>query len=175
MADRLDISAEDCNVIYPILVKHRHVRSTSEEQCQAFLVAVLQILRSGSQCCSLPEAHGKWNAVFKRFSRWSKHGVWRSLFAGCIHHPDLQSVFIDSTINRAHPCVGGAAGGNAGDEALGRSKGGFGTKIHAITDALGNSLEFVLTGGQASDIGQAETLPALTPSGCACVCRRQRL
>jgi transposase len=30
---------------------------------------------------------------------------------------------------------------------------------------LGNPLEFVLTGGQASDIGQAETLLALTPEG----------
>ncbi|WP_153250708.1 hypothetical protein [Candidatus Methylospira mobilis] len=30
---------------------------------------------------------------------------------------------------------------------------------------MGNPLEFVLTGGQASDIGQAETLPALTPAG----------
>jgi transposase len=82
MANRLEISAEDWNVIYPIPVKHRHVRSTSEEQCRAFLVAVLQILRSGSQWCLLPETHGKWNSVFKRFSRWSKHGVWQSLFAG---------------------------------------------------------------------------------------------
>lgn len=45
---------------------------------------------------------------------------------------------------------------------MGRSKGGFTTKIHAITDALGNPLDFVLTGGQASDIGQAENLLALT-------------
>ena len=52
-------------------------------------------------------------------------------------------------------------------EALGRSKGGFTTKIHAITDALGNPLDFILTGGQASDIGQAENLLALTPEGAA--------
>ncbi|WP_228124863.1 hypothetical protein [Candidatus Methylospira mobilis] len=61
-----------------------------------------------------------------------EHGVWRSLFAGCIHHPDVQSVFIDSTINRTHPCTGGAAGGNAGDEALGRSKGGFTARIVSV-------------------------------------------
>ncbi|WP_228125268.1 transposase [Candidatus Methylospira mobilis] len=65
------MSAEDWSVIYPILMKHRHARSTSGEQSRAFLVAVLQILRSGSQWRLLPEAHGNWNAVFKRFSRWS--------------------------------------------------------------------------------------------------------
>jgi transposase len=47
----------------------------------------------------------------------------------------------------------------------GGSKGGFTTKIHAITDALGNPLDFILTPGQASDIGQAENLLALTPEG----------
>jgi transposase len=41
---------------------------------------------------------------------------------------------------------------------LGRSRGGFSTKIHAVTNALGNPLGFVLTGGQSSDIGQAEHL-----------------
>ena len=43
-------------------------------------------------------------------------------------------------------------------EALGRSRGGFSTKIHALTDALGNPLAFRLTGGQAADITQAEAL-----------------
>jgi transposase len=72
---------------------------------------------------------------------------------------------IDSTIARAHACAAGAAGSNAEAEALGRSKGGFTTKIHAITDALGNPLDFILTAGQASDIGQAEALLKLTPAG----------
>jgi len=40
-------------------------------------------------------------------------------------------------------------------QALGRSKGGFTTKIHACVDALGNPLRFVLTPGQSSEIKQA--------------------
>ena len=32
------------------------------------------------------------------------------------------------------------------------------TKIHAVVDALGNPLRFILTPGQASDINQAEAL-----------------
>lgn len=47
---------------------------------------------------------------------------------------------------------------DASSEALGRSKGGFSCKIHALTDALGYPLRFILTPGQASDIGQAEAL-----------------
>ena len=85
---------------------------------------------------------------------------------GSRQHPDLQQVLIDSTIARAHACATGAAGSNAEAEALGRSKGGFTTKIHAITDALGNPLDFILIAGQASDIGQAEALLKLTPDEC---------
>lgn len=77
----------------------------------------------------------------------------------------MQQVMIDSTIARAHPCAAGAANSNAEAEALGRSKGGFTTKIHAVTDALGNPLDFILTGGQASDVGQAASLLQLTPEG----------
>lgn len=40
-------------------------------------------------------------------------------------------------------------------ECLGRSSGGFTTKIHTLTDALGNPLKFILTGGQRNDITQA--------------------
>ena len=43
-------------------------------------------------------------------------------------------------------------------EAIGRSRGGRSTKIHAAVDALGNPLMFVLTQGQRSDFSQAELL-----------------
>jgi hypothetical protein len=55
---------------------------------------------------------------------------------GYSQHPDLQQVMIDSTIDRAYACPTGAAGSNVEAEVLGGSKGGFTTKIHAITDAL---------------------------------------
>ncbi|KJS07506.1 MAG: transposase, partial [Gammaproteobacteria bacterium BRH_c0] len=40
-------------------------------------------------------------------------------------------------------------------EAVGRSRGGLSTKIHAAVDALGNPLRLIVTGGQASEFGQA--------------------
>ena len=45
-------------------------------------------------------------------------------------------------------------GGQAA-QALGRSRGGFSTKIHVSVDGLGNPLRFILTGGQQHDITQA--------------------
>ena len=43
---------------------------------------------------------------------------------------------------------------------MGRSRGGFSTKIHASVDALGNPLRFLLTAGQRHDITQADELIA---------------
>lgn len=45
-----------------------------------------------------------------------------------------------------------------GNQALGRSVGGFSTKIHALCDALGNPLRFILSPGQQSDYKQALNL-----------------
>jgi transposase len=50
--------------------------------------------------------------------------------------------------------------GGQDDQALGRSRGGFGTKIHGSFDGLGHPVELRLTAAQASDIAQAEALLA---------------
>lgn len=51
-----------------------------------------------------------------------------------------------------------------GPQALGRSRGGFGTKIHGIVDALGNPIGFTLTGSEQADITQAPALLDKAPS-----------
>ena len=48
--------------------------------------------------------------------------------------------------------------GTQQEQALGRSRGGFSTKIHILVDALGLPLRFILTAGQRHDITQAEAL-----------------
>ena len=45
-----------------------------------------------------------------------------------------------------------------GDQALGRSRGGFTSKIHILSDGLGNPLKFIISAGQRADISQAERL-----------------
>ncbi len=41
---------------------------------------------------------------------------------------------------------------------MGRSRGGFGTKVHVAVNGLGLPVKLVLTPGQAADVTQAETL-----------------
>ncbi len=48
------------------------------------------------------------------------------------------------------------------DQAIGHSRGGPSTKIHALVDALGNPVAFDLTGGEAHDlVGADHLLPAM--------------
>src|SRR5215813_14666172 len=67
------------------------------------------------------------------------------------------TLMIDSTIVRAHQHSAGALK-KVEDQALGRSRGGLTTKIHALVDALGNPLRFLLTPGQAHDLAGADAL-----------------
>ena len=48
-------------------------------------------------------------------------------------------------------------------QALGRSRGGFSTKIHMKTDKKGHPIGFYLTGGEASDSRNFETLLDIGP------------
>jgi hypothetical protein len=63
------------------------------------------------------------------------------MFEHFAQDPDMESILLDSTIVRAHQCAAGAQkNGEQADQALGRSRGGFSTKIHVSTDGLGNPL-----------------------------------
>jgi transposase len=62
----------------------------------------------------------------------------------------------DHSARASTQCRGAEKGGF--DQAIGRSKGGLSTKIHATVDALGNPTGFHLTGGQACDLEGADVL-----------------
>jgi transposase len=125
-------------------------------RCKNFLEAICWMSYGGTPWRMLHEKYGNWNSIFKRFNAWSKKRIFDDLLAFCAQDPDLEYISIDATIVRAHACAAGY--GDQNTEGLGRSKGGFTSKIHVKVDALGNPLKFIITPGQVSDITQANLL-----------------
>ena len=118
-----------------------------------FINAVWYVAKTGIPWRDLPERFGKWDTVFHRFNEWCKGGVWKRVFEA-VRDPDLEWLMIDSTVIRAHRHAAGMNGGDD-DQALGRSRGGFGTKLHLGVEALGLPLDVHLSPGQDADITHA--------------------
>lgn len=72
-----------------------------------FVDAVLYVARTGIPWRDLPERFGHWNAVWRRFDRWSRSGVWVKVFEA-LQDPDVEWLILDSTVVRAHPSAAGA-------------------------------------------------------------------
>ena len=153
--NRIEISDEEWVRLLPYLKTLPGIHVGLPDTCRLFISASLWILRSGAQWRVLPSAQGKWNSVFKRFSRWCANGIWEKLLGYFSKQADFQDVSIDGSVIRAHACAAGAANSTAGNEALGRPKGGFSCKIHALCDALGMPIKSMLTGGQEAGCRQA--------------------
>jgi transposase len=152
------IKKEDWEHIFGILSKRKDIRTGNRLRLRVFIEAIWFMSRSGCQWRLLPERYGSWRAVHRRFKNWNDKGVWSDLFKSTTANRDMESIMIDSTIVRSHACSAGYKKDSHEQECLGRSKGGFSTKIHAVVDALGNPLRFILSAGQRNDITQAESL-----------------
>ena len=76
-----------------------------------FLEAVFWRVRTGSPWRDLPPAFGHWNSQFRRFRRWSKAGVFESLFKAMSEDVDLEYALVDGTIVQVHQKATGSKGG----------------------------------------------------------------
>ena len=144
--------------LYPILKACPGIYVGREPATRRFVAAVLWMARAGCAWRRVPDAFGRWNSLYQRFARWQEKGVWQALMEHLAADADHAWLMLDSTVVRAHACAAGAKK-TEGEPALGRSRGGCSTKLHAAGDALGNPLAFRLTAGQQGDAPQA--LPLL--------------
>jgi transposase len=81
-----------------------------------FIEAVLYLARTGVPWRDLPEAFGRWDAVYNRFRRWERRGLWRQLWEHLQTDtcPLTRHLFIDATIVRAQQHAAGALKKTAG-------------------------------------------------------------
>ncbi|WP_422821999.1 IS5 family transposase [Vreelandella subglaciescola] len=153
---RLLLRDDQWRRIEPLLHGKASDRGVTAKDNRLFVEAILWIARTGAPWRDLPDAFGRWHTAYMRYNRWCKKGVWQQIFDTLADDPDLEQLMIDGSIVRVHQQ--GAAKKAQNAEAMGTSRGGLSTKIHAAVDALGNPVRLVLTPGQASEYGAAPAL-----------------
>src|SRR5258708_4019756 len=117
------------------------------EDHRTLLNGVMWRLRTGAPRRDGPDRFGKWPTVYHRFSTLRRDGLLdgilerlqQTLDAAGLIETDLWC--IDGTNVRASRSAAGArkraVPGEPTDHALGRSRGGFGTKVHLVCDGSG--------------------------------------
>ena len=109
-----------------------------------------------------PEAH--WNSVYQYWRRWCRDGVWQQVHAAHAPLASGNTRFVDSTHVKVHRAGSNPAGGQAA-QAMGITRGGLNTKIHAVVDLAGNPVTLQFTAGQVADVTQAPVLTAELTEG----------
>jgi transposase len=184
---RHELTDEEWALLEPLLPRSGARRPYHEHR--RILNGILFVLHTGVPCRDLPERYGPWQTVYSRLRRWTTQGLWERLLS------QLQARLaeedriawtlwcIDGSVVRAHKHAAGArrggknspgAGGlpEPADHALGRSRGGFGTKVHLVTDGRGLPLALHLTGGQRQECEVLEPLLQAGGHGSAQPCWR---
>ncbi|MFI2368353.1 IS5 family transposase [Streptomyces sp. NPDC018833] len=131
-------------------------------------------VRTGVPWRDLPDEYGPWQTVYGLFRRWQRQGVWDRLLTLLQARADAVGLItwevnVDSTVCRAHQHAAGARRDGAGqkeppggvatepdDHGLGRSRGGFTTKIHLACEQGQKPLSLLVTAGQRGDSPQFE-------------------
>jgi len=131
-------------------------------------------VRTGVPWRDLPVEYGHWQTVYGLFRRWQREGVWAQILTALQARADAAGLItwevnVDSTVCRAHQHAAGARRDGAGqkeppgglrtepdDHGLGRSRGGFTTKIHLACEQGQKPLSLLVTAGQRGDSPQFE-------------------
>jgi transposase len=115
-------------------------------------------MMTGAPWRDLPTQFGPFTTVHGRFTRWSRDGTWLRIQRALLRQLDENGKldrelwYIDGSSIRASraAATGGSRGGSnePRDHALGRSRGGFGSKIHLVCDREGVPLAVDVSPGQ---------------------------
>ena len=150
--NRHSISDEKWKQIEPILApRKKETRGRKPKDSRLMFNGILWILKTGAPWRDLPERFGPWQTVYKRFAKWTSLAAWDELLNNVAKNQDKEAGMIDGSYVKLHQHGCGARGGQY-SQAIGRSRGGLTTKIHAVVDGLGNPVQIKLTGGNVHDM-----------------------
>ena len=162
---RDELTNEQWARLRPLLPAQRPPRGRPARDHRTVLSGMLWVLRTGAPWRDLPERFGPWSTVWSRFRRWTAAGVWQRILRALQRTADRDgrldwgTHYVDATVVRAHQHAAGAVGGQA-REALGRSRGGFSTKVHVRAEGHGKPLVFVISGGERHEARYVDALLA---------------
>ena len=115
------------------------------------VTGIWYVLRTGIPWRDLPPQFGPWSSVYTRFRRWCASGLWARLLAelGAGAYGEIRSV--DCSHIKIHQDAANPAGGQTA-QAMGRTKGGFNSKLAAVVDAVGRAVGLSLAPGPQHDL-----------------------
>lgn len=165
-ASRHDLTDEQWTVLGPLLPTPALRGRPRRWPLRGLIDGVRFRVRVGCPWRDVPPRYGPWWRVYALFSCWQLLGVWKQIEQTLIATADATGkvtwqVSVDSTTARAHVHAAGARRDSServpdepADHALGRSRGGWSTKVHLACEQQRHVLGFVLTAGQAGDSPQ---------------------
>ena len=147
---RYELTKEQWERVKAVLEPERTgKRGRPRKDDRKMLNGMVWIVRSGAQWRELPEAYGPWQSVYARFAKWRDDGTLEAIFHALSADADMENLSLDSTCIKVHESANGEE--KTANKAVGRTRGGLNTKLHAIVDGLGNPVEFVLSAGNDHD------------------------
>lgn len=163
---RHDLTDEQYALIEPELPTNDGKAGHPWKPHRPIINGILWRLHTGAPWPDIPEQYGKWKTLHDRYTWWRRDGTWDRILLALQVKLDAEGKIdweqwsLDGTIIRAHRSAAGAPKGEGWDGAaepqdyaLGRSVGGFTSKIHLLTDSNGVPLDALLTPGQTHESG----------------------
>jgi transposase len=120
---------------------------------------MIYLSRTGLPWRDLPATFGPWSSVYTRWRRWALLGIWSAILQVLAQAASGMLRGIDATFIKVHQHGSNPVGGPAA-QAIGRTKGGLNTKLHAVVDGKGRAIAMVLTAGQVHELKAAPVLLA---------------
>lgn len=167
---RFDLTDEQWALLAPLLPTGKKSGRPPIWPKRALIDGIRWRVRVGAPWRDVPERYGPWRSVYWLFRAWQRAGVWALVVTALQARADAAGlitwqVSVDSTIVRAHQHAAGARrdgniqrerpGGwlpEPADHALGRSRGGLGTKLHLSCEQGRRLMSLVPRAGNAGTV-----------------------